>query len=309
MPMETLEDDRLSWRSRGVLIGLLGKPDGWDVRADAIARAGKEGREAILAALNELGEFGYYTIAWRQATAEDVAAEIAKRRGVYLTETWVSDTPVQEWVESWPAVVAWKKVRGTPKEFRTEKWAKDIGLDKVPEVGSLVHLVGSTDVGKPDVGQPGVGQPNAGSPDALSSSSLTVPANAGTNTQGDARATRGAQPKGTRIDPNWEPDEELKQWTRAEIVGTDVNPWREVQQFRDHWTATSGQRASKRDWRAAWRTWIRKSVQDAGRPGVGHTARRSNPNPYLEELREAGTLHEMFPWMADDQQQPRQVAP
>lgn len=55
----SLNDDRLSFRSRGVLVWLLDKPDDWRTDSTAIARAGKEGREAIRSALRELEEAGY----------------------------------------------------------------------------------------------------------------------------------------------------------------------------------------------------------------------------------------------------------
>jgi len=56
---ETLNDSRLSFRARGVLAWLLDKPDDWKCRAEAIAEAGCEGRDAIRAALGELEACGY----------------------------------------------------------------------------------------------------------------------------------------------------------------------------------------------------------------------------------------------------------
>lgn len=55
-----LNDDRLSFRARGVLIWLLSKPDDWRTRSDSIAsQSPKEGRDAIRSALRELAELGY----------------------------------------------------------------------------------------------------------------------------------------------------------------------------------------------------------------------------------------------------------
>lgn len=56
---ETVNDERLSFRARGVLAWLLDKPDDWRCESDAIARAGTEGREAIRTALRELEQVGY----------------------------------------------------------------------------------------------------------------------------------------------------------------------------------------------------------------------------------------------------------
>jgi hypothetical protein len=56
---ETVNDSRLGFRARGVLTWLLDKTDDWRTNSDAIAHAGKEGRDAVRRALNELEEHGY----------------------------------------------------------------------------------------------------------------------------------------------------------------------------------------------------------------------------------------------------------
>lgn len=56
---ECVNDARLSFRARGVLVYLLDKPDDWTADAESIAKDGKEGRDAIRAALKELTECGY----------------------------------------------------------------------------------------------------------------------------------------------------------------------------------------------------------------------------------------------------------
>lgn len=57
-----LNDDRLSWRARGILAYLLSKPDDWEVVVKDLVQGGKEGREAVQAALIELKNFGYASI-------------------------------------------------------------------------------------------------------------------------------------------------------------------------------------------------------------------------------------------------------
>ncbi|QCQ93896.1 replication protein [Rhodococcus sp. SGAir0479] len=55
-----MNDDRLSFRARGVLMWLLSKPTDWRTRSVAIAaQSPREGREAIRTAMRELEEFGY----------------------------------------------------------------------------------------------------------------------------------------------------------------------------------------------------------------------------------------------------------
>ncbi len=64
-----LNDAALSFRARGVLVWLLDKPDDWRTTADVIAQAGKEGRDAIRAALTELEQASYLSRKkWRDST-------------------------------------------------------------------------------------------------------------------------------------------------------------------------------------------------------------------------------------------------
>lgn len=54
-----LEDDRISFRAKGVLVYLLSKPDDWRVSERQLAAVGHEGVTAIRGALKELENAGY----------------------------------------------------------------------------------------------------------------------------------------------------------------------------------------------------------------------------------------------------------
>lgn len=56
---ETVDDGRLSFRARGLIVWLLSKPDGWRINAREICAFGTEGRDAVLTALKELETCGY----------------------------------------------------------------------------------------------------------------------------------------------------------------------------------------------------------------------------------------------------------
>ena len=54
-----LTDERISFRAKGVLVYLLGKPDNWQVSERHLATVGHEGVTAIRAVLKELETAGY----------------------------------------------------------------------------------------------------------------------------------------------------------------------------------------------------------------------------------------------------------
>lgn len=74
--------------------------------------------------------------------------------------------------------------------------------------------------------------------------------------------------RGTRIPKDFSATPAMIEWARKNtpLVGAA-----ETANFVDYWTAESGTRASKIDWTAAWRKWMRKSQTDAvnrrNRPG------------------------------------------
>lgn len=54
-----LNDDRISFRAKGIYAYLYSKPDGWDFAVSRIAKDSSEGRVAVNNGLLELEEFGY----------------------------------------------------------------------------------------------------------------------------------------------------------------------------------------------------------------------------------------------------------
>lgn len=80
---ETLNDGRLSFRARGILVWLLDKPDDWTTSADAIASQGLEGRDAVRTALTELESCGYLI---RNKDRD-------KKTGVWTTKWVVHEVP------------------------------------------------------------------------------------------------------------------------------------------------------------------------------------------------------------------------
>ena len=73
----------------------------------------------------------------------------------------------------------------------------------------------------------------------------------------------GASKRATRIPEPFMVTGEMRKWAAQEVPGVDVDASTRV--FVDYWRAESGSRASKRDWVAAWRNWLRKDAPANGR--------------------------------------------
>ena len=63
--------------------------------------------------------------------------------------------------------------------------------------------------------------------------------------------------RGRRIPDDWKPTPEERQW--AADQRPDLSIGLEVEKFRDYWRAKTGQSATKRDWSATWRNWVRNA--------------------------------------------------
>lgn len=87
---DVLRDERLSFRARGLLASILSRPDNWRTDSRKLAHEGKEGRAAILTALNELVTAGYIH---RQRLQNKIT-------GQWSTVQMVFDRPTLEPVEN-----------------------------------------------------------------------------------------------------------------------------------------------------------------------------------------------------------------
>ncbi|MEV0445908.1 hypothetical protein AB0I84_10470 [Streptomyces spectabilis] len=151
LPTATLEDSRLSFRARGILAFLVAKPDDWQVRAESIAKKGKEGRDAVQAALRELRNCGYYRV---------ITERLSDGRLVRVTEVY--DT-AQEWAAE---EYARQVVRRVERRLKAEAGQSP---QAVEDEG------GEPEGGFSGVGSPGVGSPATGSPGFLVSNHTNYP--------------------------------------------------------------------------------------------------------------------------------------
>lgn len=82
-----IEDTRMSFRARGLLVYLLSRPAGWRCDHRQLAKLTQEGERAVRTALAEIRICGYS----RSVREQD------KTTGRWRTDVEVSEKPVTEW--------------------------------------------------------------------------------------------------------------------------------------------------------------------------------------------------------------------
>lgn len=75
-----------------------------------------------------------------------------------------------------------------------------------------------------------------------------------------AKAVGRPRKRGTRLPDNWIPSEFTIAAMRSECPTVDHKA--EHRKFLDYWTAKSGKDATKLDWDATWRNWIRRAAEN-----------------------------------------------
>ena len=79
---ELIDDTRLSWKARGLLVYLLSKPDHWRTTTAYLASQGADGIDSVKAGMRELELYGYVKRLRKQNQA-----------GHWSTQTVVFDRP------------------------------------------------------------------------------------------------------------------------------------------------------------------------------------------------------------------------
>lgn len=81
-----------------------------------------------------------------------------------------------------------------------------------------------------------------------------------------AVAPAPARKRASRLPEGWMPRQDVIEQMRAECSHVDLEA--EHRKFQDHWAAASGKSATKLDWDATWRNWIRRAAEFTPRTGA-----------------------------------------
>ncbi len=81
--------------------------------------------------------------------------------------------------------------------------------------------------------------------------------------RGKKKESQPLPARGTRLPENWALPDEWRKWAIDQNLGNLASLSLEGERFRDYWCAKTGKDASKRDWFATWRNWMRKAGEIA----------------------------------------------
>lgn len=109
-----------------------------------------------------------------------------------------------------------------------------------------------------------------GEPPGVSPTPAPAPTPApGTDTKppsGVSKGVESASKRGTRLPEDWKPPDDVVRSMHEQFP--EVNLRLEHDQFSDYWHAKAGKDATKVDWVATWRRWIREAAQRRGTAGT-----------------------------------------
>ena len=120
------------------------------------------------------------------------------------------------------------------------------------------------------------------------SDSLETETETETETEREKETEAKQRTKGSRLSADWVLPKEWADWARQERPDLDLRSVGE--QFRDYWSAKAGSGATKLDWQATWRNWVRNQKQfykpvDIARVTVPSSSQRDPALVKLDEDR------------------------
>lgn len=180
-----VNDDRLSFRARGLLVWLLGRPPGWAFNAERIARCSPtEGREAVLTALRELDTYGYVRRTRLRLAGGHLrtVTEVAELPELMPSPETAQPTPVE------PAPAQPAPAEPTPKSGQTKPGLRKTGQSEATGLATRTYPQSTA----PACGQPDPSLLSADEQQALRAAALDRQGRRGTPMPDHVKAARDA---------------------------------------------------------------------------------------------------------------------
>lgn len=268
---DCLQNAELSLAAKGLLAELLSMPEDWVFVAKKLIRKGCK-RDKLYSIIAELIESGYMG-------REDKRDDKNQFSGHFY---WVSDKPYPEYPEAGVFEPRAENPEVEKSPIKTTADGKTGSGDTPPPVSGFA-VSGKTESGIKknkliiETNTPLKGPPNEISEDEIFSEKEIA--------------------RGTRLPENWQPDEKLLAWAKEKLILTAEQLETETENFRDYWIAESGRKATKKDWSATWRVWVRKTDKfERNRiASIQRSDQRYQSRVTGEALPELG-ITEKYPW-------------
>lgn len=219
IPNQWARDDRLSRRARGLLVELASHRPGWHVSTRSLARPGFEGKDAVAATLTELVKAGY------------LEAVQSRGKGGRFAEIEYT------LVDPWAVLDSDQDGKSVTEGSEVPDYDRDVTVS-----GKSGH--GGFTVSGSAVSGLAVSGKSAHKEDYSLEDHLE-----------EEQAPKGAT-RATRIPDQFIVTASMREWAATEVPGVDVD--RSTRMFVDYWRGVAGVKATKRDWPATWRNWLRR---------------------------------------------------
>lgn len=93
--------------------------------------------------------------------------------------------------------------------------------------------------------------------------------------------------RAARLPDDWTIPDEFQDWCLTEWPSMRIEFIQgQAARFKDYWIAKSGKDATKTDWLATWRNWMRRAVEDAGRRAKTTTPQTTKPKTRADAFRQ-----------------------
>ena len=115
-----------------------------------------------------------------------------------------------------------------------------------------------------------------------------------------AQPAKSKSKRGARLPDDWFLPRAWGEWAVREKGMTPEAVRMEAEKFADYWHAKAGEGATKCDWQATWRNWIRRACEQ-GAGGARATSSRPQRSTAADYLRVVQEIHERNrPYLTED---------